>query len=59
MWGLMDVNNSVSIPMDLTSVLVELATDLLLMDTVVMVSNTFVYIIIRYTTNVERVTSHA
>ena len=34
----MDVNKSVSISMDLTSVLVEVATDLHMMNTVVLVS---------------------
>ena len=37
-WGLMDVNKSVSIPMDLTFVLVKVATDLLQMDTPALVS---------------------
>ena len=36
---MLDVNKSVSIPMDLTSVLVEVATDLIQMDTLVMVKN--------------------
>ena len=41
---LKDVDKSVSIPMDLTSVLVEVATDLLLMDTTVLVTHTYLYI---------------